>query len=135
VKHTELTEKHGDAGFTLIEVLVALTILSFGLLALASMQIAAIRGNTSAAKADLAYSLATAELERLINLPFDDPELDILADPHFNPNNPVRGNYNISWVVSDGPVIMQTKNIRVMVQYEDRQEIRQAILDYIKTDA
>jgi prepilin-type N-terminal cleavage/methylation domain-containing protein len=131
----QLREKQKDAGFTLIEVLMALAILSFGLLALASMQIAAIRGNASAAKADLANNLATATLEDLINLPYDDPLLNVQVDPHFNPDNPVRGAYTISWVVSDGPVAMRTKSIRVTVQYDDRQENKRVVLDYVRSDS
>jgi len=37
-----------EKGFTLLEVIVAISILSFGLLAIASMQISAMRGNSFA---------------------------------------------------------------------------------------
>ncbi len=39
-----------DRGFTLLEVIVAIAILTFGLLAVASMQIGAIQGNSFAGR-------------------------------------------------------------------------------------
>ena len=51
-------------GFSLIEVLVALTILSVGLLGLAMFQVTAIKGNAIASKWTVATELAQDRLER-----------------------------------------------------------------------
>jgi type IV pilus assembly protein PilV len=53
----------GEEGFSLIEVLVALTILAVGLLSLALLQVTAIKGNAGASKSTIATDLAQAKLE------------------------------------------------------------------------
>lgn len=53
----------GEEGFSLIEVLVALTILAVGLLSLAILQVTAIKGNAGASKSTIATDLAQAQLE------------------------------------------------------------------------
>lgn len=52
-------------GFTLVEVLVAVAIVSVGLLAVASMQSTAIKGNTSARDATIAVQLAEEMIDRI----------------------------------------------------------------------
>lgn len=51
-------------GFSLIEVMVALTILAVGLLALALLQTTAIKGNSLASKSTVATQLAQDQLEQ-----------------------------------------------------------------------
>ncbi len=53
----------GGGGFSLVEVLVSLTILSVGLLGLALFQISAIKGNASAMNTTVATQAAQAKLE------------------------------------------------------------------------
>jgi len=52
-----------EAGFSLIEVLVALTILAIGLLGLALLQTTAIKGNAIASKSSFATQIAQDKLE------------------------------------------------------------------------
>ena len=52
-------------GFTLIEVLVSLTILAVGLLALALLQVTAVKGNAVSSKATIATQLAQDRLENI----------------------------------------------------------------------
>jgi prepilin-type N-terminal cleavage/methylation domain-containing protein len=58
------------SGFTLIEVMIALTILAVGLLALATMQIVSIRGNAFSTEMTYATMLAQSRLEQLRNTPY-----------------------------------------------------------------
>lgn len=53
----------GEEGFSLIEVLVAMTILAVGLLSLALLQVTAIKGNAGASKSTIATDLAQTKLE------------------------------------------------------------------------
>ena len=67
--------KH-QSGFTLIEVLVGITILSIGLLGVAKMQISAIRGNYMSSTTSVALNLAQEKMEELSVLSYNDSELD-----------------------------------------------------------
>ena len=64
-----------ENGFSLLEVLIALVILAIGLLAVAQMQITAIKGNAFGSGMTSASSLAANTLERLMALPYDDSQL------------------------------------------------------------
>ncbi len=55
-----------EAGFTLIEVLVAMTILAIGLISISGMQIMAMRGNATANALTVATSLAEEVMEDII---------------------------------------------------------------------
>ncbi|EAT14525.1 prepilin-type N-terminal cleavage/methylation domain-containing protein [Desulfuromonas acetoxidans] len=59
------TTSNKEAGFSLIELLVALTVFAIGLLALAGMQITAIQGNSSAHSLTALTSLADGLIEEL----------------------------------------------------------------------
>lgn len=64
-----------NKGFTLVELLIALTIFSVGLLALASMQMTSIKGNSTAHVITAMTSLADGLLEELLSRSGDDPIL------------------------------------------------------------
>ena len=63
--------KGTDEGYTLVEVLIALGILGFGLLAVATMQVTAVRTNARARGLSQGVTLAQATVEKLINLPYN----------------------------------------------------------------
>jgi prepilin-type N-terminal cleavage/methylation domain-containing protein len=70
-------EKRGniEVGFTLIEVLVAIVILMFGLLAVGTMQISAMRGNFMGGNTSIALSLASQKMEDILNKDFNHADL------------------------------------------------------------
>jgi prepilin-type N-terminal cleavage/methylation domain-containing protein len=57
-------------GYTLVEVLVALGILGFGLMAVATMQVTAIKTNSKASDMSQGLTLAQAKVEELMNLQY-----------------------------------------------------------------
>jgi type IV pilus assembly protein PilV len=57
-------------GFTLIEIMIALVVLSIGLIALAGLQMSAIRGNTLSKRMTTAVSIANARIEQIKNMPY-----------------------------------------------------------------
>lgn len=67
--HPQATEpgRRGRAGFTLIEVLVAMVVLAIGLLALEAMGIGAARAVARAGEASEYTALASDRLERALN--------------------------------------------------------------------
>ena len=62
--------KNGQ-GFTLVEVMIALGILSFGVLAVASMQSSSLLGTARSNSVTSATTIAMDRIERLMALPFD----------------------------------------------------------------
>lgn len=64
-----------ESGFTLIEVLVALTIFAFGLLALAGMQITSLKGNSRAQSTTAKVAIADAVIEEFLTMDGDDERL------------------------------------------------------------
>ena len=73
------------AGFTLIEVLIALTILSVGLLGVALMQVSSISGTTFSREMNVATCLAQDMLEKLRTLPYTDTATDTALDTGTHP--------------------------------------------------
>jgi type IV pilus assembly protein PilV len=57
-------------GFTLIEIMIALVVLSIGLIALAGLQMSAMRGNTLSKRMTTAVSIANARIEQIKNMPY-----------------------------------------------------------------
>ena len=62
-------------GFSLIEVMIALIILSVGLLGIAGLQLTSVQGNAFSSHVTQASILAQNKLENLRNVPYDDPKL------------------------------------------------------------
>jgi type IV pilus modification protein PilV len=122
------------AGFTLIEVLMAIVILTVGLLAVGTMQISAIRGNFMSGNTSTALSLASEKMEDLLNKDFNHADLSNSVtgnDTNLSSITSVDHQENISeegvvgsgafyrriWNIDDetGPT---TKNMMVIVTWE-----------------
>jgi type IV pilus assembly protein PilV len=93
-----------EAGFTLIEVLIAMAILSFGLLSLASMQVVAIQVNSAGSRLTRGTTLVQDKIEELIALPFGhadlgDPTPVGTCQPHTEANPPP--GYTLNWCVDN----------------------------------
>ena len=108
---TQMEKLKKEDGYTLIEVLIALTIFAVGLLGVAAMQTSAIRMNSTAGKLTNLSTWGTDKIEELSALPYSDPLLDSAGNPH----KEVTGDYTISWTVIDDNPVTNTKNITVTV--------------------
>lgn len=95
--HSNLNDNINDNGFTLIEMLIAISIFAIGFLAVASLQVSAGKSNLTASEITAAANIASDQMERLIGVSFD----DTLVDPAANPHLDNQGKYNIQWVVTD----------------------------------
>ncbi len=87
-------------GFTLIEVLIGLVILAIGLLAIAGMQMTAVRGNFFSHYLTQASYVGQDRLEFFNNLPIDSAELQA-------------GNHNDGTVTVAGIVFNRTYTVNV----------------------
>lgn len=65
-----------ENGFTLVELLIAMTILAFGLISVAGMQMNAIRYNSSANTLTANSALASGILEEILTWPENTPSLN-----------------------------------------------------------
>ena len=137
---------NGQSGFTLIEVLIAVSILTIGLLAVASMQVSAIRGNDFSSNVTEATVLAQDKLELLSTLPYAHGDLQDQdgdfdsgladsgagADYSETPAAPF-SRYTVSWNVAENNPVPDAKTIRVIVTWRDRGIDRQIFMDSIKS--
>jgi len=87
-----------QTGFSLIEVLIGLTFLAIGLLAIAALQTTSLRGNFFSNNLTLATYVAQDRLEFIKNLPLDSPALK-------------SGNYNPDPITISGVVFSQSYSV------------------------
>ncbi len=101
--------KQRQEGFTLIEVLVSVVILTVGLLAVGTMQISAIRGNFMSGNTSIALSLASEKMEDLLNRRWDtatDPDLiDTRTGNNGNLSTTVAGQTDHEEAVSENGIV------------------------------
>jgi prepilin-type N-terminal cleavage/methylation domain-containing protein len=71
------TARHRSRGLTLIEVAIAMTLLGFGLLAIAPMFSSSVKTNASSNQLGSVNNLAGEKLEELIGYPATDPRLGV----------------------------------------------------------
>ena len=111
-----------NRGFTLLEVLIAVSIFSIGLLAVASMQIGAITGNRLGNELSIATFLAQEQVETLKSAALTSAALtpnDALNPVYSDPNNPIDetgangGIFNRSWVVANNTTFSRTVTVTV----------------------
>jgi len=115
-------------GFTLLEVLIAISILTVGLLGVAQMQIMGIRGNYFSGNTTAALTLAEEKMEDLLGKSYTDAELAGSGAPgtdHNDLDNPIDetgqtgGIYNRMWTVIDNTPITDTKTVTVSVSWDN----------------
>lgn len=78
-------------GFTLIEVMITTFILAVGILGMSLMQMRALNASSSAFSRSSASTIAESFLEELKRLPFDDSNLDGVANADLNAGAAVGG--------------------------------------------
>jgi type IV pilus assembly protein PilV len=121
---TQMDKLKKEDGFTMIEVLIALTIFAVGLLAVAALQTSAINMNSTSNKLTNLSTVAMDQIEKLSALPYTDP--DLTAGPH-NPSSP-SADYTITYTVTDTIVMINfvpvstRKNIAITVSGRGKTE-------------
>jgi type IV pilus assembly protein PilV len=107
---------HGEshvAGFTLIEVMVALVIFATGMLALALCAPMATKRIMKAGSQTRSSSIASEAAEELLTVPYGDATLT--AGTHDDAANPHNSIYYVRWVVEDNQPIANCKRVTVKV--------------------
>ena len=103
-----------NAGFTLVESMLTLAIMSVGLLALAGLQITALRGNALSRSMTTAVSIAEQRLEQLKNTPYSDIQAE--AATQVTASNL---HFTRQVTVTNGP-LPNTKSVSVLVSWQDQ---------------
>ena len=136
-----LEKNTGNTGFTLIEVLLAMAIFTIGILAIGSLQLAAIKGDSTARFSTEAAVLAQDTLERLIAQRLDPDAAQLPAefrsDLNHDPSRPFEdstGKYTVDWVVSPlHSPIDNAVTIDMTVTWLERGNTRSITYNYVKT--
>ena len=151
-----MDNQNREKGFTLIEVLIAMTLLVIGILAVASMQIASLGGNSQAIRVTEATTWAGDEIETVMSRSYNDPALDRtvplgIDDPiamntalndltTAHAKVPQPNQFDIFWNVAnyslpDGTPKPNIKTIRVIVVRTDKGgQVKRLAVDYLKTN-
>jgi len=146
--------KENQNGFTLIEIMIAITVFAIGILGVAAMQIAAIEGNSSANGLTEAAAIGQDKIEELMALDYNNNALNDtdgdgtngLRDPLPPPPLPqvpdsvtyppdyqlTSGPYTISWNIAVNVPGTNTKTIRVIVIWNENGRNRLVNIDAIK---
>jgi prepilin-type N-terminal cleavage/methylation domain-containing protein len=148
------SEEQRQQGFTLLEVIMAISILTIGLLAVATMQGSAMRANAVATDLTNAATIAADRMEKLAALGYGDVNLEDrdgdgasgLEDTGFD-NNPLttadadyRTNrhtatgkaYAVYWNVAIDDATAGTKTINIIVAWDERGREKKVSLRLIK---
>lgn len=119
-----------ESGFSLIEVVIALGVLGFGILAAFSMQTYSIRGNANANKITQEATWGADGLERILDFDYDKiindgdrPDLTGYLDASL---------YNVTWTVTPDTPLEDMATIQVNIA--SLQDGRQVTLQYVKAD-
>lgn len=129
-----------ERGFTLVEVMVALGILAFGILAVASMQSAALLGTSKSNAVTRATTVAMDRMERLLALPFsptwdttpqngDDTFASFTNLPTLPPEVT-----SVTWSVAQGPNPVPTTTRLITVTVAFRGLTNPIVLTCLKTE-
>ena len=114
-------------GFSLIEVMIAVTILGVGLLAVTGAQIHALRGGSYGKHSAQAGVIANSQMEIIKRTHWDDP--DVAPTPWTAPDDveiqvespngmQVAQTYRVQWRITN-VVVGQTRSIDVRVQWDE----------------
>jgi prepilin-type N-terminal cleavage/methylation domain-containing protein len=154
----EMKTYKSEQGFTLVEILIAIAILAFGLLAVATMQVRAIKTNAIASGISQGLTLGQAKVEELMNLSYGHSDLldtdgdgtgqDIDEDGfdddggNFGLDDTTGadgsedngGRYKLYWNVAIDEPSTSSKTIRVIVTWTEKGRNKNIKLDFVKTD-
>lgn len=116
---------NSESGVTLIEILIAVTILAIGLLGVAGLQVTAIKGNSHGNTISQATAIAEERLEIIRNMDYS----EVTFDPNPFVENNVDGTiYTRTTEVEDNTPLNDLKRVTVTVSWTAGNRNRQVQL-------
>ena len=126
-----ISKANNPRGYTLLEVMIAMVILSVGILATSKLQISFMQSNTKSITITEGSAQVQTKIEELINLPYAS-----LANG--NDIVQVGGDgriYNFTWAVTPDSPFIGTSTIDVLVAWNDENQVaRNVTYTFTKTD-
>jgi type IV pilus assembly protein PilV len=114
-----------ESGVTLIEILIAVTILAIGLLGVAGLQVTAIKGNSHGNTISQATAIAEEQVEIIRNMDYS----EVTFDPNPFVENNVDGTiYTRTTEVEDNTPLNDLKRVTVTVSWTAGNKNRQVQL-------
>ena len=135
----------GNEGFTLIEALIAMGMLSFAILGMYTMHVTGIKGNATANQITTASEWGSSRIEQIFGMEYDDTALDDSngdglagldktdATVDHTATSP-DGFYTLYWNVADDEPLPHLKTIRVIINRNDRGQAKSVVMNYIKSE-
>ena len=122
-----MRHKRNSSGFTLVEIMIAMSLLAIGLLSLAAMQLTAMQYGSRGRHMTKAAAVAEARMETLMRLRWDDPDLAPTAwTTPIVTNEVIQGAstlteqaYSTSWQIANVDA-GRTRSIDVRVQWTEQ---------------
>ncbi len=118
---------NNEKGVTMIEILMAMSILAVGILAVVAMQTASAKGNLTSSMSTDGLNEAVNQLETLMGRAWEHADLASGNNPH----SVSQGQYTITWNVTDDAVINNTKTINMTVTWSNWSLPKQISVQYI----
>jgi prepilin-type N-terminal cleavage/methylation domain-containing protein len=122
-----MRRKRQSSGFTLVEIMIALTLLGIGLLSLAAMQLTAMQYGSRGRHMTKAAALAEERMEILMRTRWNDAALaptggwtdpDVKTELVQGPTDATEQTYEVCWQIADVDA-SRTRSIDVRVQWSE----------------
>jgi len=122
----ELTERREQAGFTLLEVLMAMVILGVGILSIALAQISSLKVSSRSRSLSQAMYLAQEQLDLFMTMPGADPTFAAPVEDAADPNGPIDVNpgdadettFTRTWTIEPSTPVAGLARITVNITWD-----------------
>ena len=128
--------KRGRGGFTLVETMVAMVIVAFGLIAMLAMMTAAMAGGRVGKHGTDAARIARDQLEAFHRLPWNHPDLqptggfdvqpDVIANVEYAGAAQQEMTYGMSWRITNHPTDPSIRLVDVVVSWQEGDDLANA---------
>lgn len=134
-----------DQGFTLLEIIIAIAVLTIGILSLYSMQVSSLQGNAKANVITQSSNAVLDTIEKLFGKKFSDSDFSTgnhsrTTVPPINSINWTVTDWDNDGISNDGDTLIDefdergVKSIRLTIQYTDNGTIKNSTIHFLRTE-